>query len=126
MTLPLLPLHRAAVVRAEDDASTSTTRPLCFARWTSKSLLRQIQAAPKTPAAAAAQGPAHPASPNQLLCLTGPWPMVVLRLDSFGYIAVVRIHSTTPVRLLRGFSLIPSRISGKMTITLDTTTMFTC
>ena len=49
---------------------------------------------------------------------------VVLLLDSSGYVAIVRICSTTPVRLLHGFRLLPSRISGKMTVTLDLTTIF--
>ena len=40
---------------------------------------------------------------------------VVLLLDSFGYVAIVRIRSTTLVRLLHGFDLLPSGISGKMT-----------
>ena len=51
---------------------------------------------------------------------------VVLLLDSFGFVAIVRIRSTTLVRLLHGFGLLPSGISGKMIITLDTTTIFAC
>ena len=35
----------------------------------------------------------------------------------------VRIRSTTPVRLLHGFDLLPSGIIGKMIITLDTATI---
>ena len=35
----------------------------------------------------------------------------------------MRIHSTTPVRLLHGLVLLPSRISGKMTVILDLTTI---
>ena len=49
---------------------------------------------------------------------------VALLLDSSGYVATMRIRSTMLVRLLHGFGLLPSRISGKMTVTLDTTTIF--
>ena len=49
---------------------------------------------------------------------------VLLLVGSFDYVAIVRIHSTTLVRLLHGFGLLPSGISGKMTVTLDTTTIF--
>ena len=45
--------------------------------------------------------------------------LVALLLDSSGYVAIVRIRSTTLLRLLLGFGLLPSGISGKMTITLD-------
>ena len=53
---------------------------------------------------------------------------VVLLLDSSCYVAIVRIRSTTlgsssPVRLLHGLVLLPSGISGKMTVTLDLTTI---
>ena len=53
---------------------------------------------------------------------------VVLLLDSSCFVAIVRIRSTTlgssmPVRLLHGLVLLPSGISGKMTITLDLTTI---
>ena len=44
-------------------------------------------------------------------------------LLSSGNVAVVRIRSTTPVRLLHGLALLPSGISGKMTVTLDLTTI---
>ena len=46
----------------------------------------------------------------------------VLLLSS-GNVAIVRIRSTTPVRLLHGLVLLPCRISGKMTATLDLTTI---
>ena len=46
----------------------------------------------------------------------------VLLLSS-GNVAIVRIRSTTPVRLLHGLVLLPSGISGKTTITLDLTTI---
>ena len=46
----------------------------------------------------------------------------VLLLSS-GNVAIVRIHSTTPVRPLHGLVLLPSGISGKMTATLDLTTI---
>jgi hypothetical protein len=48
----------------------------------------------------------------------------VLLLDSFGFVTIVRMRSTMLVRLLHGFGLLPSGISGKMTITLDITTIF--
>ena len=44
-------------------------------------------------------------------------------LLSSGNVAIVRIRSTTPVRLLHGLVLLPSGISGKMTATLDLTTI---
>ena len=40
-----------------------------------------------------------------------------------GNVAIVRIRSTTPVRLLHGLILLPSGISGKMTVTLDLITI---
>ena len=46
-------------------------------------------------------------------------------LLSFGNVVIVRIRSTTPVRLLHGLVLLPSGISGKMTATLDLTTIIT-
>ena len=53
---------------------------------------------------------------------------VVLLLDSSCFIAIVMIHSTTlgsssSVHLLYGPVLLPSGISGKMTVTLDLTTI---
>ena len=50
----------------------------------------------------------------------------VLLLDSSGYVEIVRTRSTTLVRLLHGLDLLPSRISGKVTITLDITSIFAC
>ena len=44
-------------------------------------------------------------------------------LLSSGNVAIVRIRSTAPVRLLHGLVLLPSGISGKMTATLDLTTI---
>ena len=41
---------------------------------------------------------------------------VVLLLDSSHFYAIVRICSTMLVRLFLGFDLLPSGISGKMTI----------
>ena len=38
-------------------------------------------------------------------------------------VAIVRIRSTTPVHLVHGLVLLPSGISGKMTATLDLTTI---
>ena len=49
---------------------------------------------------------------------------VALLLDSSAYVAVVRIRSSTSVCLLHGLVLLPSGISGKMTITLDITSIF--
>ena len=46
----------------------------------------------------------------------------MLLLNS-GNVAIVRIRSTTPVRLLHGLVLLPSGILGKMTVTLDLTTI---
>ena len=40
-----------------------------------------------------------------------------------GNVAIVRIRLTTPVRLLRGLVLLPCGISGKMTVTLDLSTI---
>ena len=51
------------------------------------------------------------------------FPVVPL-LDSSGYVAIVRIRSTMPIRLLHGVDLLPSGISGKMTVTLDLTNIF--
>ena len=53
---------------------------------------------------------------------------VVLLLDSSYFIAIVRIRSSTvglasSVRLLHGLVLLPCGISGKMTATLDLTTI---
>ena len=48
---------------------------------------------------------------------------VVLLLDSSYFIAIVRIRSTTWLLLLHGLVLLPSGISGKMTVTLDLTTI---
>ena len=49
--------------------------------------------------------------------------LVVLPIDSSDYVAIVRIRSTKLVRLLHGLVLLPSRILGKMTVTLDLTTI---
>ena len=46
--------------------------------------------------------------------------MLLLSSDN---VAIVRIRSTTPVHLLHGLVLLPCGISGKMTITLDLTTI---
>ena len=50
------------------------------------------------------------------------FPVVIL-LDSSCFVAIMRIRSTTPVCLLHGLVLLPSGISGKMTATLDLTTI---
>ena len=49
---------------------------------------------------------------------------VALLLDSSGNVEIVRIRSTMLVRLLHEFGLLPSRISGKVAVTLDLTTIF--
>ena len=54
---------------------------------------------------------------------------VVLLLDSSCFVAIVRIRSSTLgssswLHLLHGLVLLPSGISGKMTVTLDLTTIF--
>ena len=54
--------------------------------------------------------------------------IVVLLLDSYIFIAIMRIRLSTlgssmPVRLLHGLILLPSGISGKMTVTLDLITI---
>ena len=49
--------------------------------------------------------------------------LVVLLLVSSGNVAIVRIRSTTPVRILHGLVLLPCGISGKMTATLDLITI---
>ena len=52
----------------------------------------------------------------------------MLLLDSSRYVAIVRIRSPTLgssswLHLLHGLVLLPSRISGKMTVTLDLITI---
>ena len=52
----------------------------------------------------------------------------MLLLDSFRFVAIVRIRSSTLgsstwLHLLHGLVLLPSRISGKMTATLDLNTI---
>ena len=53
---------------------------------------------------------------------------VVLLLDSSCFVAIVRIRSSmlsssSWLHILHGLILLPSRISGKMTVTLDLTTI---
>ena len=62
-------------------------------------------------------------------CLVHVWCVyhVVLLLDSSRFVAIVRIRSSTLgssswLHLLHGLVLLPSGISGKMTVTLDLTT----
>ena len=47
----------------------------------------------------------------------------MLLLDSSRVVAIVRIRSSSWLHLLRGLVLLPSGISGKMTVTLDLTTI---
>ena len=51
---------------------------------------------------------------------------VALFLDSSGCVAIVKFRSSMLVRLLLGLILLPCGISGKMTITLDITSIFAC
>ena len=53
----------------------------------------------------------------------------MLLLDSSRFVAIVRIRSSTLgssswLHLLHGLVLLPSRISGKITVSLDLTTLF--
>ena len=50
-------------------------------------------------------------------------PCCVLLLDSSHVIAIVRIRSSSWIHLLHGLVLLPSGISGKMTVTLDLITI---
>ena len=47
----------------------------------------------------------------------------VLLFDSSCFVAIVRIRSSSWLHLLHGFVLLPSGISGKMTVTLDLITI---
>ena len=47
----------------------------------------------------------------------------MLLLDSSRVVAIVRIRSSSWLHLLHGLVLLPSGISGKMTVTLDLTTI---
>ena len=52
----------------------------------------------------------------------------MLLLDSSCFVAIMRIRSSrlgssSPVRLLHGLVLLPSGISGKITVTMDLTTI---
>ena len=47
----------------------------------------------------------------------------MLLLDSSRFVAIVRIRSSSWLHLLHGPVLLPSGISGKMTATLDLTTI---
>ena len=47
----------------------------------------------------------------------------MLLLDSSRVVAIVRIRSASWLHLLHGLVLLPSGISGKMTVTLDLTTI---
>ena len=61
-----------------------------------------------------------------VLCVyrVGCFFLVLLLLDSSGNVEIVRNRSTTFVRLLHGLVILPSGILGKMTVTLDLTTIF--
>ena len=47
----------------------------------------------------------------------------MLLLDNSRVVAIVRIRSSSWLHLLHGLVLLPSGISGKMTVTLDLTTI---
>ena len=47
----------------------------------------------------------------------------MLLLDSSRVVAIVRIRSSSWLHLLHGLVLLPSGISGKMTVTLDLITI---
>ena len=47
----------------------------------------------------------------------------MILLDSSRVVAIVRIRSSLWLHLLHGLVLLPSGISGKMTVTLDLTTI---
>ena len=60
--------------------------------------------------------------------MCGVFTMLCASLDSSRFVAIVKIRSSTlgstsSVRLLHGLVLLPSGISGKMTVTLDLTTI---
>ena len=61
--------------------------------------------------------------PCLCLCIYHVVCFFLVLLLSSGNVVIVRIRSTTPVRLLHGLVLLPSGISGKMTATLDLTTI---
>ena len=57
------------------------------------------------------------------LCVYHVVSFFLVLLLSSGNVAIVRIRSTTSACLLHGLLLLPSGISGKMTATLDLTTI---
>ena len=57
------------------------------------------------------------------LCISHVVYFFPVLLLSSGNVVIVRIRSTTPVRLLHGRVLLPYGISGKMTVTLDLITI---
>ena len=48
----------------------------------------------------------------------------MLLLDSSRVVEIMRIRSSSWLHILHGLVLLPSGISGKMTVTLDLTTIF--
>ena len=50
------------------------------------------------------------------------FPIVLLLVSSY-FVTIVRIRSSSWLHLLHGLVLLPSRISGKMTVTLDLITI---
>ena len=65
---------------------------------------------------------------HHVLSMSGVFTMLCASLDSSRFVAIERIRSSTLgssswFHLLHGLVLLPSRISGKMTITLDLTTI---
>ena len=65
---------------------------------------------------------------HHVLSMCGVFTMLFASLDSPRFVAIVRIRSSTLgssswLHLLHGLVLLPSGISGKMTATLDLTTI---
>ena len=65
---------------------------------------------------------------HHVLSTCGVFTVLCASLDSSRFVAIVRIHSATLgssswLQLLRGLVLLPCGISGKMTATLDLTTI---
>ena len=65
---------------------------------------------------------------HHVLSMCGVFTMLCASLDSSRFVVIVRIRSSTlgsasSARLVHGFILLPSGISGKMTATLDLTTI---
>ena len=64
--------------------------------------------------------------PCLCLCVYNVVCFFPVLLPSSGNVMIVRIRSTTPIRLLHGLVLLPCGISAKMTFTLDITSILAC